>query len=202
MTAEIPMQKLIQILTTIMMAGAAANAGAIFNFDTDALGTTTAFTDTNNGVSATFASAADPGGFVIYPSIFDTLTGNVLGDPGPAGVDGLALNIDFNQPLAGIQLDFATSDLGTPSPLTLTAYENGALVGSDTQFGQVPGGFLFPEGAISFHGGVFNQIVISSTAADFAVDNINVTSAPEPGTAALIGIGLILPSLLLLRRRN
>src|SRR5579884_4224959 len=75
-----------QLLLTAAILCAGARADAIFNFDSDTDGTSTTFTDTNNGISATFSSSADPGGFVIYPSVFETLTGNVLGDPGPVSV--------------------------------------------------------------------------------------------------------------------
>ena len=106
-----------RLLFAAFAACAAANAAAIFNFDTDNPGTSTTFTDTSNGLSATFSSSADPGGFVLEEAnFFDTLTGNVLGDPGPAGQDNL------------------------------TAYENSTPVGSNTLAGQFLPGLLFPEG--------------------------------------------------------
>ncbi len=164
-----------------------------FNFDSDAPGTSTTFTDKVNGLSATFSSSADPGGFVVYPTTFETLTGNVLGDPGPAFQNNLALNVNFSGNLSAVTLDFATSDFITPSPFTLTAYENSILVGSATSSGQFLAGFTFPEGEIAFDGGPFNQVVLSSAAADFAVDNINVISTtPEPGSIGILATGLIL----------
>jgi hypothetical protein len=181
----------LRLLLACAAACCAASASTVFNFDNDNLGTATNFTDTVNGLSATFSSAADPGGFVVYSSMFETLTGNVLGDPGPAGVDGLDLSINFSQNLSAVTLDFATADFNTPSPFTLTAYENSTLVGSATSSGQFLGGFTFPEGEISFAGGSFNQLVLSSTAMDFAVDNINVASAPEPAALGLFAAGLL-----------
>jgi hypothetical protein len=68
--------------------------------------------------------------------------------------------------------------------------------------GQFLTGFTFPEGEISFAGMPFNEIVVSSTATDFAVDNINVIAAPEPGSFLLLGAGLILSGLASLRRRS
>ncbi len=177
-----------------------AHASTIFNFDNDAMGTATGFTDTVNGLSASFSSSADPGGFVIYQSIFNTLTGNVLGDPGPAQMDNLSLDVNFSSNLATVSLDFATSDFGTASPLTVTAYENSTLVGSVQSTGSFISGFDFPEGQVSFSGTPFNQIVISSTATDFAVDNISATAAPEPAVPALFGLGLLLLGIPALRR--
>ena len=66
------------LVLPLALVCAAANASTVFNFDGDNLGTSTTFTDTVDGLSATFSSSADPGGFVIYPSIFETLIGNVL----------------------------------------------------------------------------------------------------------------------------
>jgi hypothetical protein len=194
----------LRLFLAAVALSAAANASTIFNFDGDALGASTTFTDTVNGLSATFSSSADPGGFVVYQSFFETLTGNVLGDPGPAGQDNLALTISFSQNLSAVVLDFATSDFITPSPLTLTADENSTSVGSNTQPGQFLSGFTFPEGEIAFDGAIFNQIVISSTATDFAVDNIKVipANAPEPTSCALLGAGLLALGIPAVRRRS
>ena len=101
-----------------------AHATTMFNFDTDRPGTATGFTDTVNGLSAVFSSNGDPGGFVVCQSIFRTLTGNVLGDPGPAGQDGLTLAVDFSQSIGAVTLDFTISDFSTPSPFALNAYSN------------------------------------------------------------------------------
>ena len=188
----------IKLLLSTFLVCAAANADSVFNFDTDNAGTATTFTDTNNGLSATFSSSADPGGFVIYQTnFFETLTGNVLGDPGPIGMDNLALDVSFSQQLSALTLDFATTDFNTPSPFTLTAYENSTPVGSNTLTGQFLPGFLFPEGEIAFSGAQFNSVVISSTATDFAVDNLTavVATVPEPKTLVLVGASLMIAGL-------
>lgn len=190
------------LLLSMALLSFAAPAATIFDFEGDSQGTSTTFTDTVNGLSATFSSSADPGGFVVYPSIFETLTGNVLGDPGPTSVNNLALNVNFSGNLSAITLDFATSDFITPSSFTITAYENSKKVGSASSKGQFLTGFSFPEAEIAFAGAAFNKVVITSKATDFAVDNIAVapSTAPEPGTFALLGGGLCLSAMVAMRR--
>jgi hypothetical protein len=195
-----------KLLAPMVLCCAAAYASSAidFDFDSDALGTSTTFTDTEDGLSATFSSSADPGGFVVYPSMFETLTGNVLGDPGPASASNIALDVNFSQNLSAVTLDFATADFVTPSPFTITAYENSILVGSGTSTGQFLPGFTFPEGEITFEGANFNNFVLSTPSPDFAVDNIQVLSAtaPEPGTLTLFAAGLFLSGIGAVRRRR
>jgi hypothetical protein len=185
------LKRILPILIAACATSAAANASVVFNFDGDSLGTATTFTDTMNGLSATFSSTADPGGFVVYSSMFETLTGNVLGDPGPAGQDNLTLDVNFSGELNAVTLNFATSDFSVPSPLTLTAYQNSLPVGSATTSGMFLDGFLFPEGEVAFDGAAFNRITIASTATDFAVDNITVNQTPEPGPLSLVALGIV-----------
>jgi hypothetical protein len=194
--------KSLKLFLPMVLLSAAANASVVFNFDGDSPGTSTIFTSTVSNLSATFSSSADPGGFVVYPSIFETLTGNVLGDPGPAFMDNLALDISFSQDLSAIELDFATSDFLSPSLFTVSAYQNSDLVGSVSSTGQFLPGFTFPEGEIAFEGAAFNNVVISSGATDFAVDNIAAVTAPEPGALASLGIGLFLLGVSSMRRRK
>ena len=194
----------LKLLFAACALGAGASASTVFNFDNDNLGTATGFTDTVDGLSATFSSAGDPGGFVVYSSFFDTLTGNVLGDPGPAGIDGLSLNVAFSGDLNAVTLDFATDDFGSPSPLTINAYQNAQLVGSVDATGTVPANFDFPEGQITFQGADFNSIVISSPAMDFAVDNIaaSVVATPEPALFPLLAFGLVFIALVSIQSKN
>ncbi len=196
-------KKFAMLVLPALLAGITANASTLFDFDQDAPGTSTTFTDTVNGLSATFSSSVDPGGFVVYPTIFETLTGNVLGDPGPAFADNINLDVNFSLNLSAIELNFATADFITPSPFTLTAYENSVPVGSVTSTGQFLAGSPFPEGEIAFAGANFDQVVLSSPAADFAIDNVNVVSAtaPEPGTFGLLIGGLLLSGISMITRR-
>lgn len=186
----------------LSVASGVQAAVATFNFDNDNVGTSTTFTDTSNGVSATFSSPSDPGGFTIQQSIFTILTGNVLGDPGPSFAQNIPLTITFSQNVSAIDLVFATSDFGPASPFTLTAYEGNNLIGSNTQTGQVLS--VFPEGEIAFSGLAFNQVVLSTPATDFAIDDVQVSTAPEPGSALLYlvtGLPLIGVSLIRGRRK-
>jgi hypothetical protein len=175
---------------------------ALFNFNSDLVGTQTTFTDTNGGISATFSSPLDPGGFVVAPTFFLTLTRNVLLDPGPAGASNIPLMISFSRNLTDIVMSFATDGTG---PITVTAFENGTMVGSSTAIGIIPMGFSFPEGTISFVGADFNSVVLSATTPFFAVDNINataVTPVGEPSSAALAGIAIFGLGLALKRLRG
>jgi len=129
----------------------------IFNFDTDAVGTATTFTDVNDGLSATFSSPNDPGGgFVVFSTFFSTLTGHVLLDPGPAEASNIPLTIAFGSNVTSIVLDFATDG---SSLLTMSALENGTLVGSVNAMGIIPAGCFYPEGTISFNGARRSQAV-------------------------------------------
>jgi len=170
-----------------------ARADSLFTFDTDTVGTATAFSNTVNGITATFSSTSDPGGFEVFgPLGFVTITGNFLGQ-GPAAPDGLPLDISFSTNLQSISLNFGLDDTGS---LTLTAYEGLTPVGTVTVAGSIPPGISVPEGFLMFDGATFNSVVISSTTASdslFGVGNIDVSSAvtmPEPGTLALLAVGL------------
>ena len=187
---------------TFMFTSSSAFAGSIsiwgssssdpvFNFDTDAVGKATTFTDTVGGLSATFSSSGDPGGFAVESSFFDTLTGNVLVDPGPANAPNLTLSILFSAPVTTISMDFATNS-AAGVPFDLSAFNGTTGVGSTTATGSIPGGFAFPEGVISFSGATFNRVVLSVPGApDFAIDNVSVTTAlPEPGSISLLVLGV------------
>jgi hypothetical protein len=168
-----------------------AQAAIVFNFDNDTVGTFTQFTDTTGGISATFSSPADPGGFSVQQAtIFQALTGNALGDPGPSGQANIPLTISFSTELVALDLVFATDEFGTVSPLELSAYNGATLVGSTFASGIVPNGFFFPEGEIAFAGGAFNRVVLSTAAMGFAIDDVAVAQAPEPGSILLMALGL------------
>jgi hypothetical protein len=181
-------------------SGTALAATATYDFEAQAPPTSTPFSVTNNGVTASFSSPADPGGFTIFTSFFSTLTGNVLLDPGPAGANDLPLTVGFSQPIDSISLLFALNTGDPSTPLTLVT----DVGGSKSATGVIPPGFSFPEGALSFIGPAFSSVTLSTSAMDLAVDDIVVTTAaapvPEPGTWSLVSAGL--GALAFVRRRK
>lgn len=197
------------VLTALAFSTSAAFAASVFNFDADSAGKGTAFTDVNNGISATFSSSGDPNGFVviqpaIYGVVFQTLTGNVLTDA--LGSSSPTLTILFSGGISSVNLDFAVI-AGVPTPFTLQAFRNGASVGSVTETDSVPAAFAFAEGVAAFSSSNFNEIILSSTGNTFAVDNISVTPAtgtatPEPGTLPLLFGALMFSSFVLPRLRH
>ena len=147
---------------------------AVFNFDSDAEGLTTPFTNTVQALTATFSSPADPGGFGVGPTFFaPPMSGNVLLDPSTSGASFIPMKISFNKNLDSIYLFFATDGTGT---FYLTAYDNSKEVGSATATGIVPSGYSFPQGVISLSGVTFNSVVLSSPQTpNFAIDNVGVS---------------------------
>lgn len=121
----------------VVFTNPATATTATFNFDSDIVGTATPFTDSSNGISATFSSPADPGGFAVGPTFFLTLTGNVLLDPGPAGAASIPLDIGFSQPISSIRFLFALNDLSNTTSMSLLT----SAGGSDRND---PGGLCFP----------------------------------------------------------
>lgn len=184
-------QHALPVLALFAVSSPALRADATFNFETNTVGTTTPFTDTNNGVSATFSSSSDPGGFlVIGVSTFDTLTGKVLID-NPSTNRTLA--IQFSSLQSAISLDFATDSPGGVL-FDLDAFDGGTQVGSVTAIGSIPLGFTFPEGIISFSGAEFDSVVLSApTAPAFAIDNVTVTGVPEPTSlpVSVLALGVL-----------
>jgi PEP-CTERM motif len=171
--------------------------------------TSTPFSLTSSGVTATFSSPADPGAFsVLSPAGFLSFTDDVL-ISSPGGGSGPALEVDFSQPLSSFTGDFATFGDGA---LTVTALSGpgGSMVGGSSATGTVsvtdPVDFPFPEGTITFNGGTFSSIILSdATDPAFALGDFSVTTAPthvpEPSTLALMGLGLAAAALFGRRRQ-
>jgi len=149
-------------------------------------GTATTFSDTNNGLTATFSSLADPGGFVTGVSFF-SFGWEILADPGPASASNIPLDISFSAPVRNIWMDFGID--GQPGPFQLDAYLGGSLVGSTTVIGVIPTGYSFPEGTISFSGRFDSVVLTSSTTPYFAIANVTA-NVPEPSSLILLASAL------------
>jgi hypothetical protein len=183
-------------LAVLALTGAAilpASAqSATFNFDADTAGTTTAFTDTNNGFAATFDSTAGGGAFMVQDSFFQNQSGNDLG--AVVGANSIPLDITFSKSLSSLALNFGLNG-PTNSTFTVTAFSgglSGTRVGSATASATIPGGiYLFPEGSVTFAGASFDTVELTSTAQNIFVDNI-VVSAPVPEASSGAGLGLLL----------
>jgi PEP-CTERM motif-containing protein len=149
-------------------------------------GTATTFSDTVNGLTATFSSPADPGAFVTGVTFF-SFGWEILSDPGPAAAANVPLTISFSTPQPSIYMDFGLA--GPSGPFDLTAYLGGVPVGSTTVFGSTPNGYNFAEGIISFTGTFDSVVLTSPTTPYFAVANIS-TPVPEPSSLMLLGTAL------------
>ena len=188
------------VLATLLSTAASTAAAQTFNFETTPAGTAVPLSITSGGLTATFTSASN---FSVLASTFGTLSGRVLRDD-----DALAspLRITFSSLVRSISLNFAARGAPlSPAGLTLQALNGATLVGSVSATGTPPAGFLFAEGVVAFAGSSFDTVVLTSTAPDFAVDNVAVAQAaviPEPATVALVGVGVLLVSGAAARRRR
>lgn len=193
------------VVNGVLMLGlvSASHAGTItFDFDTGSPSqTSTPFTYTLSGLTATFNAAGDPGSYsILNLSGFVTLSNNVLFS-NPSG-NAEDLTISFDSPLSSISLNFATAD---SNPVTLTAMLGGnPLPNPDSESGS--GSPV--EGVLGYSNTPFDSVLIQPTAGEsnLAIDNITVTtaasSAPEPGSFLLGGGALAILSLAMRRRRK
>ena len=167
----------------------AAAQATLFDFENIAPGTALPFTDTINGLSATFtgkASVCNTGAF------FATLMGNTSVQQfcnNPANGDQTGpLGISFSSDLSSVSFNFAT--FGGDSTLTVQALENGNPVSTSTFNASIPPGQAVDEGFASVFG-TFNMLVLTGgSGALLAIDNISTPAVPEPASIALLGAGL------------
>jgi hypothetical protein len=168
-----------------------------FNSNSDPVGSdfcgpSTMFSNTSNGLTATFSSPAFAGGFAValVPFFAPPFSGNILYDPGRQPVSNIALDIAFSSNLTSISMDFATDGTG---PFALAAFEGGVPVGSVVATGTIRAGFQYPQGSITFSGVTFDSIeLIAPSTPHFAIDNVDAAIAtPEPTSLVLLGTGLL-----------
>jgi len=171
-----------------------------FNFDTGtpALSSQpTPFSQTSNGVTATFSSPSDAAAFSVqrYETTFIKLSqfsGNYLYDNKPSRD---ALDIKFDVPITSITFTFATFEFhgatGEPSVITLQAYMDSTAttpIGSATAHGTWPTGDAYPQGTLSYNSNnqQFNMVRIellyqgTIAANDFSLDNVLIVTASSP----------------------
>jgi hypothetical protein len=170
------------------------NGTAVFNFENIPAGTPLPFTETINGLSATFtgnASICNSGG------LFVTLSENVSIQQfcGPNTETG-PLKISFSEDLSSVSFNFAT--VGGANSLTVEALANGTPVSTSTFNSSIPPGQFADEGFAALSG-IFNMLVLTGGGALLAIDNISTPAVPEPASLGLLGMGLA--SLVLLRLR-
>jgi len=176
-------------ITSLFFVLSSARGDAIYDFENITAGTSTPFTDTVNGLSATFTGSAS---VCESLGIFSSLTGNVLiqhlcGPPTESG----PITIAFSSNLTRITFDFATA--GVAVPIMFSAFEDSTLVGSTTFTSSFPPGAFNGEGLGTFSG-TFNRVVINNPSSPLALDNIDAasTAVPEPAALALLGAGLVI----------
>jgi len=199
------MRNLLVALVLLVSTTCSVSANSIFITGGVPFGTATPFFETNNGITASFSSPADPGGFQTLATFF-SFGPEVVIDPGPAGASFISLDIFFSAPITFISMDFATNGSG---PLNLVALLGLGAVGATSVTGTIPAGFIFPEGIISFGGLVFDGVRLNSIAdPNFAIGNVSVTPAavPEPSPsmllATILGVGLAVYSSRLARTKS
>ena len=187
------------LLVLLVWTAGVARADSLFDFNSVPVGTATTFSATNNGLTATFSSPADPGGFVVQStggSFVPPLDGNALFDSGTLGDENIPLNIAFSSNLTSVSLNFAFDSLDGTGTFLITAFEGGVAVGGATVPGIIPAGFIFPQGSIAFSGFTFDSIQLSSSAPAFAINDLDAVvaptvAAPEPDSLVLLGMGLL-----------
>ena len=198
------------VLVCVFTPGLLADTITVFDFEDFPIATVTPFTDTVNGLQASYSSNFDPGGFGVGPSFgnFATIPGNVLD-----GLDeNITLTIGFSAPQMGITVAFATgSESGQGIPFDLTAFNGASEVGSASVTGVIHPGFEFSEGVIGFSGPAFDSVVLSETLGSrFVIGDVTVVSAaptvPEPSSLSLLAFvgffGLGVSAITRLRRRR
>ena len=174
-------------LAVLLLCSTALFAQSTFISGELPTGIATTFSDTVNGLTATFSSPSDPGAFATTTNFFSFSGWQILADPGPGGASNTALDLTFSSPQPSVYMDFGLA--GQSGPFVLTAYLAGAPVGSTTVFGSTPVGFGNAEGTISFTGTFDSLVLTSPTTPYFAVANIT-TPVPEPSSLILLGSAL------------
>jgi hypothetical protein len=185
------------------------NADSIFNFDADALNTPVPFSDTNNGLTASFSAfdtnGPGPSAFIVFNNGFVNFGGgNNLYEndqippfpPGQTtGFQNFTLQILFSSPVNSVTFPFALNAPGG-NTLTLTAFSGGTQIGQIVSGPSTPFGNSYSYGTLAFNPGqTFDELQLGN-AFEFALDDLATTNVtpvsgvPEPASVALMFFGL------------
>jgi MYXO-CTERM domain-containing protein len=178
----------------VPLSGTSSATPLLFDYGNTTSGTTvTPFLQTVGGVTATFSSDQDPGGFEVDSSFAATFSGQIVDTSFGNATLATNLQIAFNAPIASISLPFLTDGSG---PLELQAFQpEGPLIGSTSATGTVPSfPAQFPEGMISFSGRNIAAVRLTDPFdSAFAIGTLTVTlttSVPEPTASEYLALGL------------
>ena len=159
----------------------------------------TPFTETVNGLGASFSSDGDPNGFEVidFPPL--NPLGPVLADQVRMDGSFLTLTIGFSAPQTSFSTVFGTtlqSRSDPDPPFDLTAFNGASEVGSATATGVLAPIFPIEFGVLSFSGPAFDSVVLlSPKAAAFWIDGLVVNAGPtvpEPSSLSLVAfVGLV-----------
>jgi hypothetical protein len=172
-----------------LLAGLTAHAAVVtYDFEDVPLGTVPSFTDVRGGVVANF-STLDPSGLGVYQNSGLFLLPPFMGHAVSNGT-GLAIDVQFSTSLGSASVDFGTNNLPFVNALvTLKAYEggpSGVLVANTSILGAIPFGGEFPQGTASISAPAFDTLVISGSQPGLAIDNLRVSTVPEPSLTLLV----------------
>jgi hypothetical protein len=196
------------VIGVVLLAGSAAavKADSIFSFEDlpanvpggSQTGAFTPFTETNNGVTATFTSSV-PGALDIEFDPNGIGSGKRLIQTDTSLSQNVSLTVSFGgQQFQSANFPFAILAPTAQSPqLTLQALLAGTPIGAisaftDTDLGPPP----YSTGFLNFNpGAAFDSVVLTSNINGFAIDDLTVSPAavsgvPEPAPVALLLFGM------------